>query len=59
MEPARDLFSDTPHLPDVFARWFAGRGWQVREGSYAVQVGHASDRADLSGQAALRGRLIR
>src|SRR6476620_5838866 len=31
MEPARDLFSDTPHLPDVFARWFAGRGWQVRE----------------------------
>ena len=36
MEPARDLFSDTPHLPDVFARWFAGRGWQVREHQLAL-----------------------
>ncbi len=30
MEPARDLFETTPLLPDVFARWFAGRGWQPR-----------------------------
>src|SRR5689334_9389994 len=29
MEPARDLFED-PALPDVFARWFASRGWQPR-----------------------------
>src|SRR5690349_185486 len=29
MEPARDLFED-PTLPDVFARWFASRGWQPR-----------------------------
>ena len=36
MEPARDLFSDTPHLPDVFVRWFAGRGWQVREHQLAL-----------------------
>ena len=30
MEPARDLFDTTPPLPDVFARWFASRGWQPR-----------------------------
>src|SRR5580765_8218817 len=36
MEPARDLFSDTPHVPDVFVRWFAGRGWQVREHQLAL-----------------------
>ena len=30
MEPARDLFDATPSLPDVFARWFAKRGWQPR-----------------------------
>jgi ATP-dependent Lhr-like helicase len=31
MEPARDLFeSDPALLPDVFARWFASRGWQPR-----------------------------
>jgi ATP-dependent Lhr-like helicase len=30
MEPARDLFDTSPALPDVFARWFAGRGWQPR-----------------------------
>src|SRR6188768_4572224 len=32
MEPARDLFDTTLLLlPDVFARWFAKRGWQPRE----------------------------
>ncbi|MGB6350959.1 MAG: ligase-associated DNA damage response DEXH box helicase [Pseudolabrys sp.] len=30
MEPARDLFDPTPTLPNVFARWFASRGWQPR-----------------------------
>jgi hypothetical protein len=30
MEPARDLFDTSPELPDVFARWFASRGWQSR-----------------------------
>jgi ATP-dependent Lhr-like helicase len=30
MEPARDLFDTSPALPDVFARWFAGRGWHPR-----------------------------
>jgi ATP-dependent Lhr-like helicase len=30
MEPARDLFDTTPTLPNVFARWFASRGWQPR-----------------------------
>jgi beta-glucosidase len=35
------------------------RAWQLREGTYVVQVGHASDRADLSGRAALRGKLVR
>src|SRR4249919_189563 len=30
MEPARDLFGTTHPLPDVFARWFASRGWQPR-----------------------------
>ena len=30
MEPARDLFDTTPQLPDIFARWFASRGWQPR-----------------------------
>ena len=30
MEPARDLFDTTHPLPDVFARWFASRGWQPR-----------------------------
>jgi ATP-dependent Lhr-like helicase len=30
MEPARDLFDTTARLPDVFARWFASRGWQPR-----------------------------
>src|SRR6202051_137048 len=27
MEPARELTA-APLLPDIFARWFAGRGWQ-------------------------------
>jgi hypothetical protein len=30
MELARDLFDTTHPLPDVFARWFASRGWQPR-----------------------------
>ena len=30
MEPARDLFDTRPRLPDVFERWFAGRGWHPR-----------------------------
>ncbi len=30
MEPARDLFDTRARLPDVFERWFAGRGWQPR-----------------------------
>ncbi|MGA8003405.1 MAG: DEAD/DEAH box helicase, partial [Pseudolabrys sp.] len=30
MEPARDLFDTTPQLPEIFTRWFAGRGWQPR-----------------------------
>ncbi|HET9413041.1 MAG TPA: ligase-associated DNA damage response DEXH box helicase, partial [Pseudolabrys sp.] len=30
MEPARDLFDTTHPLPDLFARWFASRGWQPR-----------------------------
>jgi ATP-dependent Lhr-like helicase len=30
MEPACDLFDTTHLLPDVFARWFASRGWQPR-----------------------------
>jgi ATP-dependent helicase Lhr and Lhr-like helicase len=30
MEPARDLFDASVQLPDVFARWFATRGWQPR-----------------------------
>ena len=30
MEPARDLFDTSSALPDIFARWFAGRGWQPR-----------------------------
>jgi beta-glucosidase len=33
--------------------------WQVRAGEYVVQVGHASDRADLSGRAALKAKVIR
>src|SRR5262249_57564360 len=41
MEPARDLFSATPQLPDVFLRWFAGRGWRVREHQLAL-LGKAS-----------------
>jgi ATP-dependent Lhr-like helicase len=30
MEPARNLFETTLALPEVFARWFASRGWQPR-----------------------------
>jgi beta-glucosidase len=35
------------------------RGWQQRKGDYVVNIGGASDRAELSGQAALNARLIR
>ncbi len=46
--------------PRVLGDWSTQRrGWQVREGDYTVNVGHASDRADLSGQAALNARLVR
>jgi beta-glucosidase len=46
--------------PRVLGDWSTQkRGWQVRAGNYVVQVGHASDRADLSGQAALRAKLTR
>jgi len=30
MEPARNLANIDPSLPDVFARWFAQRGWTPR-----------------------------
>jgi len=30
MEAARDLFNTTPQLPDIFAGWFASRGWHHR-----------------------------
>jgi ATP-dependent Lhr-like helicase len=36
MEPARDLFDITPQLPDIFARWFAQRGWQPRAHQLAL-----------------------
>ena len=36
MEPARDLVDAPPQLPDVFARWFAGRGWQVHAHQLAL-----------------------
>src|ERR1041385_3425718 len=36
MEPARDLFDAPPQLPDVFARWFALRGWQPRAHQLAL-----------------------
>jgi beta-glucosidase len=46
--------------PRVLGDWSTQRrAWQVREGVYIVNVGHASDRADLSGQAALAARLVR
>ena len=46
--------------PRVLGDWSTQRrGWQVREGDYVVRVGHASDRAELSGQAALHARVIR
>jgi len=46
--------------PRLLGDWSTQRrAWQVRKGDYTVNVGHASDRADLSGQAALNARLIR
>jgi beta-glucosidase len=35
------------------------RGWQVRAGTYVVQVAHASDRRELSGRAVLNARSVR
>jgi len=46
--------------PRVLGDWSTQRrGWQVRKGDYTVNVGHASDRADLSGKAAMKARLVR
>ncbi len=46
--------------PRVLGDWSTQRrGWQVREGHYVVAVGHASDRADLTGEAALKARVVR
>jgi beta-glucosidase len=46
--------------PRVLGDWSTQkRGWQVRAGDYVVQVGHASDRADLSGHAALKASAVR
>ena len=46
--------------PRVLGDWsMQKRGWQLREGDYVVQVGHASDRADLSGHAALKASVVR
>jgi beta-glucosidase len=46
--------------PRVVGDWSTQRrAWQVRRGDYTVVVGHASDRADLSGHAALNARLVR
>src|SRR5215831_12360736 len=36
MEPARDLFDTAPELPDIFARWFAQRGWRPRPHQLAL-----------------------
>jgi hypothetical protein len=35
------------------------RAWQLRKGEYTVNVGHASDAADLSGHAGLNAKLVR
>jgi beta-glucosidase len=35
------------------------RAWQVRKGEYTVNIGHASDGADLSGHAGLNAKLVR
>jgi beta-glucosidase len=46
--------------PRVLGDWSTQRrAWQVREGEYTVNVGHASDRANLSGKAGLDARLVR
>jgi beta-glucosidase len=46
--------------PRVLGDWSTRRrAWQVREGDYSVNVGHASDLADLSGHAVLNARLVR
>jgi beta-glucosidase len=46
--------------PRLLGDWSTQRrGWQVREGDYTVNVGHASDRADLSGRGALKAGLVR
>jgi beta-glucosidase len=44
----------------VLGDWSAQRrAWHVRSGNYVVQVAHASDRADLSGRAALNDKSVR
>jgi beta-glucosidase len=46
--------------PRVLGDWSTQRrAWQVRAGDYSVNVAHASDRADLSGKAALNARVVR
>jgi beta-glucosidase len=46
--------------PRVLGDWSTQRrAWQVRAGDYTVNVGRASDRADLSGQGALNAQRVR
>ncbi len=47
MEPARDLFDTTPTLPNVFARWFASRGWHPRTHQLELLAKAKSDRSVL------------
>jgi ATP-dependent helicase Lhr and Lhr-like helicase len=47
MEPARDLFETSGHLPDVFSRWFASRGWQPREHQLALLTKARTGRSAL------------
>jgi ATP-dependent helicase Lhr and Lhr-like helicase len=47
MEPARDLFETSGHLPDVFSRWFASRGWQPREHQLALLTKARAGRSAL------------
>jgi len=46
--------------PRVLGDWSTQRrAWQLRKGEYTVNVGHASDAADLSGHAGLSAKLVR
>jgi len=47
MEPARDLFEIPGHLPDVFSRWFASRGWRPREHQLALLAKARAGRSAL------------